>query len=64
MKNNFKVNLLIIGLILACLGLGYMWYDSTQKHNHELAMHVKLEKALSDTVRAHQNNRGEWVSEK
>ena len=59
-----KTKLLIIALILACLGLGYAWYGSSQKYNQELAMHVKLEKALADTVRTHQNERGEWVSEK
>ena len=64
MKTNLKTNLLIIALILGCLGIGYAWYDSSQKQKQELAMHIKLEKALTDTIRVHQNESGEWVTEK
>lgn len=64
MKTDLKTTLMIVGLILVCLGLGYGWYDSNQKKNQELDMRIKLENALADSIRSFKNKRGEWVTEK
>jgi len=57
-------NLFIILLLLVAGTLGYFLVEMRGKYKQEVAMHIKLEKALTDTVRYHKNERGELVAEK
>jgi hypothetical protein len=57
-------NLIIIGLCVLLILLGFQYLKNQNNHKDEILQEQKLRNALNDTVKIYQNKEKEWVAEK